>query len=203
MNYEEYKAILNAVIDRLNESNVYYILMIALTSGMRFGEILGLTVNDFDFDNDKVNVNKTWNYKPGSNFGFGPLKNDASERKIKLDRVTMSHMKEYIDCMEPNEYDLLFFSNQSKYKCVSNNAVNDTLRNLTHDLKIDRITIHGLRHTHASSLLYRKASIYYVSERLGHKNINTTLSEYTHVMKELREQDEIVSTELIEHLYDV
>lgn len=50
--------------------------------------------------------------------------------------------------------------------------------------------MHGLRHTHASVLLYKKVSIYYVSERLGHSDIETTLKEYTHVIKELRVEDE-------------
>ncbi|MFJ8101105.1 MULTISPECIES: tyrosine-type recombinase/integrase [unclassified Lysinibacillus] len=42
------------------------------------------------------------------------------------------------------------------------------------DLGIEPITIHGLRHTHACVLLYKKISIYYVCERLGHKDIETT-----------------------------
>ena len=57
------------------------------------------------------------------------------------------------------------------------------------ELNIDPISIHGLRHTHASILLYRRVSIYYVSERLGHKDIDTTHKYYSHVIKELREED--------------
>ncbi|MER2000405.1 MAG: tyrosine-type recombinase/integrase [Lysinibacillus sp.] len=201
LNQKEYDVLLNEVYERLERSKVYYILLIALTTGMRFGEIVGLTIDDFDFNTNKVNVTKTWGYKPGSTFGFGPLKNDASERKIKIDKTTADCIKRYINKMEPNEYRLLFYSEESKYKCISNSAANDLLRDITHDLRIERITLHGLRHTHASSLLYKKASIYYVSERLGHKNINTTLSEYTHVMKELREDDEQLATNLIENMY--
>ena len=57
-------------------------------------------------------------------------------------------------------------------------------------LDIELISVHGLRHTHASILLYRKVSIYYVSERLGHKDIDTTLKYYAHIIKELRVRDE-------------
>lgn len=201
LNYNDYKLLLNEVISRLEGNRVAHILLIGLTTGMRFGEIVGLTIGDFDFTTNKINVTKTWGYKPGSTFGFGPLKNDASERKIKIDDVTALHMKKYIDGMDPNEYDLLFHSSESKYGCISNSAANDLLHDITHDLRIDKITMHGLRHTHASSLLYQKASIYYVSERLGHKNINTTLSEYTHVMKELREEDEELATSILENMY--
>lgn len=201
LNQSDYEKLLNAVIDRLERSKVYHILLLGLTTGMRFGEIVGLTVKDFDFVNNKINITKTWGYKPGSDFGFGPLKNDASERKIRMDKMTMNYMKQYIDQMQPNDYDLLFYSNESKYGCISNSAANDALFDTTHYLRMDRITMHGLRHTHASSLLYQKASIYYVSERLGHKNINTTLNDYTHVMKELREADEQLSTSLLENMY--
>ncbi|WP_078061624.1 tyrosine-type recombinase/integrase [Bacillus zhangzhouensis] len=46
-----------------------------------------------------------------------------------------------------------------------------------------------LRHTHASILLYKKISIYYVLERLGHASFDTTLRYYAHVVKELREEE--------------
>lgn len=201
LNQLDYETLLNAVIERLERSKVYYILLLGLTTGMRFGEIVGLTVRDFDFVNNKINITKTWGYKPGGDFGFGSLKNDASERKIKMDKTTMNYMKQYIDQMQPNDYDLLFYSDESKYGCISNSAANDSLRDITHHLRLDRITMHSLRHTHASSLLFKKASIYYVSERLGHKNINTTLNEYTHVMRELREADEQLSMALLENMY--
>jgi integrase len=47
---------------------------------------------------------------------------------------------------------------------------------------------HVLRHTHGSVLIYKKASYQYVSERLGHSDIETTLRVYTYLSKELREE---------------
>jgi integrase len=60
--------------------------------------------------------------------------------------------------------------------------------------------MHGLRHTHASVLLYKKVSIYYVSERLGHSDIETTLKEYTHEVKELRVEDERATMKTFEEM---
>lgn len=200
-NYQEYKTFLNAVTSRLQDDDAYYAILVALATGMRFSEIIGLTVSDFDFINNKVNINKTWNYFTGRDFGFAGLKNDSSERKIKVDDMTMQHMKEYIERMTPNEYDLLFFKASSKHKCINNTQINRIIRELSKELKIKAINFHGLRHTHASTLLYQKASIYYVSERLGHKDINTTLREYTHVMKELRENDERTTVDIMKDLY--
>lgn len=62
------------------------------------------------------------------------------------------------------------------------------------------ISCHGLRHTHASVLLYKDVSIYYVSERLGHADIETTLRVYSHVIRELRLRDEEKSVEVYERM---
>ena len=61
--------------------------------------------------------------------------------------------------------------------------------------------MHGLRHTHASILLYKKASINYVSERLGHNDIQTTLNKYAHITKGLRIEDETTVTDTFEQFY--
>src|SRR5699024_4410388 len=99
-----------------------------------------------------------------------------------------------------NIHQLVFYSPSSKYKIISNNASNNLLRKTLKKLDIQPITMHGLRHTHASVLLYKKVSIYYVSERLGHKDIETTLNNYSHVIKELRTKDEKASVEVYENM---
>ncbi len=68
------------------------------------------------------------------------------------------------------------------------------------ELGIDPITMHGLRHTRASVLLYRKVDINYVSERLGHSTIESTYKHYSHVLKEMREKEEILTVESIENM---
>lgn len=96
--------------------------------------------------------------------------------------------------MNNNLHGLVFFSPNSKYKVISNTDANKLLKNTLKALGIDRITMHGLRHTHACVLLYKKVSIYYVSERLGHKDIETTHKHYSHVTKELRAEDAKATT---------
>lgn len=107
-----------------------------------------------------------------------------------MDGNTMGYFKKLSKSMPTNIHQLVFYSPSSKYKVISNTNANKLLRKVLTELKIDPIIMHGLRHTHASVLLYKKVSIYYVSERLGHGDIDTTLREYTHVIKELREKDE-------------
>jgi integrase len=90
----------------------------------------------------------------------------------------------------PNLYQLVFYSPKTKYKVISNTNVNKLLRKTLKEIGIDPITKHGLRHTHASVLLYKKVTINYASERLVHKDIETSYKYYSHVIDELREVDE-------------
>ena len=95
---------------------------------------------------------------------------------------------------------LVFYSQESKYKVISNTNANKLLKKMLIELGIDPITMHGLRHTHASVLLYKKVSIHYISERLGHSDIDTTLKTSSHVLKELREVDEKVTMDIFEKM---
>ncbi|WP_342355415.1 tyrosine-type recombinase/integrase [Leuconostoc suionicum] len=68
----------------------------------------------------------------------------------------------------------------------TNAAVNKLLRRYLKKNDSKLITFHGLRHTHASFLLLQDIVIQYVSERLGHADVNTTLSTYTHLLDKKR-----------------
>ncbi|ALC80419.1 site-specific integrase [Bacillus gobiensis] len=190
LNFMDSQLLLRELHKRLDKGLGYYLLLLALTSGMRFAELVGLTRKDFDFINNKITINKTWGYMERSQEGFGPTKNEASNRVIKMDKPTMNAFKGLFQLLTPNMYGLVFYSPSSKYKVISNTNANKLLRKLLLELEIESITVHGLRHTHASVLLYKKISVYYVSERLGHKDIETTHRDYSHVIKELREEDE-------------
>lgn len=191
LNYEESEFLLKELWGRTELGLGYSLLLLGLTSGMRFGELVGLTRKDFDFKKNLITINKTWGYMKRNPRGFGPTKNTQSNRTIKMDKLTMSHFKKLFTTTPTNIHQLVFFSPGSKYEVISNTAANKLLRKVLTDLNITPISVHGLRHTHASVLLYKKVSIYYVSERLGHADIDTTLKEYTHVIKELRVEDEL------------
>lgn len=56
--------------------------------------------------------------------------------------------------------------------------------------KIGNRTLHSIRHTHCSMLIHEGVSIYYISKRLGHTSINTTLSIYSHLLEETEKQED-------------
>ncbi len=157
----------------------YFILLVAKT-GMRFSEALALTPSDFEFRQQSVSISKTWDYK--GNGGFLPTKNRSSVRKIQIDWQTVIQFSELVKGLPA---DKPIFADGKVY----NSTVNDVLRRLCEKCKIPVVSIHGLRHTHASLLLYTGVSTASVARRLGHSSINTTQKTYLHIIQELENMD--------------
>lgn len=72
---------------------------------------------------------------------------------------------------------------------VYNSTVNDILSRYCKRANIPVISIHSLRHTHASILLFAGVSIASVARRLGHSSMNTTQKTYLHIIQELENRD--------------
>ncbi len=157
----------------------YFILLVAKT-GMRFSEALAVTPSDFDFRQQSLSVSKTWDYKGEG--GFLPTKNRSSIRKIPIDWQTVIQFSELIRGLP--EQEPIFVHGK-----IYNSTVNDRLARLCKKCNIPVISIHGLRHTHASLLLFTGVSIASVARRLGHSSINTTQKTYLHIIQELENQD--------------
>lgn len=162
-----------------NINNDWLILLIAKT-GMRFSEALAITPRDFDMLHQMITINKTWNYKEDG--GFMPTKNKSSNRKIQLDWQTAIQFSELIKNLPE---DKPIFINKKIY----NSTINDILKRHCEKLDIPVISVHGLRHTHASILLFAGVSIASVAHRLGHSSINTTQKTYLHIIQELENTD--------------
>ena len=158
----------------------WFILLVAKT-GMRFSEALALTPKDFDFAHQTLTISKTWDYK-GSG-GFLPTKIRSSVRKIQIDWQTVIQFSELVRGL-PNEKPI-FIQKEKIY----NSTVNDILERHCKLAKIPVISIHGLRHTHASLLLFAGVSIASVARRLGHASMTTTQKTYLHIIQELENQD--------------
>lgn len=159
----------------------WFILLVAKT-GMRFSEAIALTPKDFDFSHQSLSISKTWDYKGEG--GFLPTKNKSSVRKIQIDWQTVVQFSELLKGLSDEQP--IFVKNNQK---VYNSTVNDILERYCKKAKIPIISIHGLRHTHASLLLFAGVSIGSVARRLGHASMTTTQKTYLHIIHELENQD--------------
>lgn len=158
----------------------WFILLVAKT-GMRFSEALAITPKDFDFARQTLSISKTWDYKGEG--GFLPTKNHSSVRKIQIDWQIVVKFSELVKGMPE---DKPIFAGDSK---IYNSTVNDVLTRHCKACGISEISIHGLRHTHASLLLFAGVSIASVARRLGHASMTTTQKTYLHIIQELENKD--------------
>ncbi|MFV0557860.1 MAG: tyrosine-type recombinase/integrase [Enterococcus sp.] len=158
----------------------WFILLVAKT-GLRFAEALALTPADFDFQQQKLIVTKTWNYREEQG-AFQPTKNHSSKRTIQIDWQLSMQFAQLTKQLPP-EWPIFV------KKRVFNSTVNSRLKVLCQQADIPVISIHGLRHTHASLLLFGGVSIASVARRLGHASMTTTQETYVHIIHELENQD--------------
>lgn len=170
---------LEAVVEQMDLSGsaptMDKLLFLLAKTGMRFAEGLGLTPEDFDLDHLTLSINKTWDYRDAEG-GFMPTKTTSSVRTISIDYRTARVMDRVIEASTPGKP--IFVQGR-----VFNATYNRHLKLLCQDAGVPVISVHGLRHTHASILIANKVPMAVVSKRLGHAKVSITQDVYTHLLK--------------------
>ena len=170
-----------AGLDIKDEPNWDWFILLVAKTGMRFSEALAITPADFDFSRQTLSISKTWDYKGEG--GFMLTKNHSSVRKIQIDWQIVVKFSELVKGLPE---DKPIFVGESK---IYNSTVNNVLARHCQACGISVISIHGLRQTHASLLLFAGVSIASVARRLGHASMTTTQKTYLHIIQELENKD--------------
>ena len=169
--------------ENTSEANFFLIL---LKTGLRFAEALGITLNDVDFKRKTVSINKTLAYK-GNRKGtraFAPTKNKYSIRTIIVDDAVLYMLWKNAKGADPDEsifYRLKGFQ--------FNSTLNNKLKRACRKAGVPEITLHGLRHEHATYLVSQGISSMAVAERLGHADDSVTRAVYIHRLETERARD--------------
>lgn len=171
---EELTKLLNSIKD--NDAVSSRMIIVAIYTGARFSEIAGLTKDDIDLEKGVIDINKSWE---ASELEFKSTKTITSNRVVDLPQS-------FIEIAKNWTFGTRFAFESTTGLPPSNNAVNKQLRRYLENNGCKLITFHGLRHTHASYLLSKDIAIQYVSERLGHADVNITLSTYAHLLEKKR-----------------
>ncbi|MCM3006744.1 site-specific integrase [Priestia koreensis] len=175
----------------LRDHTLFHLL---IYTGARKGELLALKWDDINFDTGFIRLTKTLFHNEGK-FIFQTSKTKESKRLISLDTKTLSLLKKWrVEQIQANlanactniESKIIFTRDDGSPMRLA--YLNDKLSAVIKKHKLNRITIHGLRHTYASLLFEAGASIKEVQERLGHSDIQMTMNIYTHVTDDLKEQ---------------
>ena len=176
--------------------NLYYL---ALSTGMREGEILGLRWHNVDWDTNSIIVveqvqwaDESRDGKPG--YVFTSPKTEKSKRRIVVGAETIRRLRaqklqnEYRKQLAGKrwqEHDLVFPSSAGTPMEPTN--LIRRFKKLLKSAGLPDVRIHDLRHTHATLLFLRGAHVKVVSERLGHADITITLQTYSHVIPTMQE----------------
>ncbi|MDQ0150669.1 tyrosine-type recombinase/integrase [Eubacterium multiforme] len=174
----------------------------ALNTGLRQGELLALTWNDIDFDNNIISINKTAKYiasvdKNGRNKGsiiIQTPKTINSIRTIPIPLFLVNKLKQYKRSQLENRIKLanlyennniVFCNTYGKY--LDSSRLRKEFKKVLVNNNLEVRKFHDLRHTFATRLFELGENPKTVQTLLGHSNISTTLDTYTHVLNNVKE----------------
>ena len=177
------------------ESRHAVLLQLAITTGLRQGEILALRWSDIDFDSGCLMVQRQLQRVGGRGLVFSEPKTSAGRRKVALgpgmmaaldrQRSTVKAMSEAADGRW-QENALVFPSSIGTPQDPKN--VLSAFKALLKQARLPDIRFHDLRHTAASLMLQQGIHAKVVQERLGHSKIAITLDIYSHVLPSLQDE---------------
>jgi len=165
---------------------------LALTTGLRRGELLGLEWHHIDWDTGILTVAQSVSLSPAGIAHVKEPKTRASKRKVALPSTMLQDLKDYYlhklderekigDMWEGGQYNFMFchpngkaFHQERPYLWFREFIKKNGLR---------YIRFHDLRHTSATVLINQGVHAKIISERLGHGNINTTMNVYGHALR--------------------
>ena len=168
---------------------------LALFTGMRRGELLGLEWPDVDFDAGIISIRRTSQYG-GKGLGTytDDTKTEQSKRSIRITPAVLALLKEYKaeqaarrlrlgDMWDPDwtKHPRLF-TNQDGRPMSPSTPLN-RLKRLLDRLGLRQVSLHSLRHTSATLLIQQGVNVRTVSSRLGHSQTSTTMNIYAHQLQ--------------------
>jgi integrase len=200
------KAQVAAFLAAGDENKLAALWRLALMTGMRRGELLGLQWGDVDLDRGEVSVRRTLSRGRGGTWELGSTKTKSGRRSIALPHSCVNALRKHKAAQ--NAVRLQLGELWEEHDFVFTNPtggplhVNSLMMAYEHVVKaagVRRIRFHDLRHTAATLMLANNEHPKIVQERLGHATISMTLDRYSHVTMDMQRQaadrlDELFST---------
>lgn len=177
------------------EGTVWHtIYHVAIFTGLRRGEMLGLRWRDLDLTLGTLSVVQVMHQLKGQRIIFSDPKTRKGKRSVALAPSTVLALRAYRERVEADRAMLgLAISQEDRVftkpdgSPITPYAVTQAWRALTKKHSLGSVRLHDLRHTHATLMLKQGVHPKVVQERLGHANISVTLDTYSHVLPGLQE----------------
>jgi integrase len=187
-------------LDEFNQFIIYFeddplynlVYNLLYYTGIRQGEMLALTLDDFDIEQNTININKNWGVRKRKN-AITTTKTKSSNRVITFPIFILDLLDEFIDSL----YD--YETNERLFSAYTNKGrLNRKLKEAAKSTGVKPIRVHDLRHSHASLLVEMDVNIKAIQERLGHQDIETTLNTYSHLYPTKQQEVADMLNKLIE-----
>lgn len=182
------------LLDAVRNDRLEALYVLALTTGMRRGELLGMHWADVNLDDHYLLVRYTLQHLKGGSYVFAPPKTARSRRKIALTAMAVEalrrHRREQLEHRlqagnEWHEEDLVF-TRTDGYAIRANHVLQRMFAPILVRAGLPAIRFHDLRHTAATLLLLQSVHPKVVSEMLGHSTVSMTLDIYSHVLPDMQ-----------------
>ena len=176
-------------------SRIEALLLVALTTGMRKGELLALRWGDLDLEKGVLYVQRTVSRIPGRGYMESEPKTKSSRRRIMLPVVAIEALKGHCVNQEKvrmkagekwNERGIVFTNKYGGF--LRPDTVLDTLHQLLKDAGLPPMRFHDLRHSAATILFVAGVNPKVIQELLGHAKISMTLEVYSHVLPSMQQE---------------
>lgn len=169
-------------------------ILLAVTTGMRRGEILGVRWQDLDLDAATLSVRQSLEQTKGRLAPKQP-KTQKGRRVVALLPMTVEALRRHR--VEQAKYKLFFGPDYRDHDLVCArtdgspwppDSFTSSFSDFVRKAKLQVVRFHDLRHTHATQLLRQGIHPKVVSERLGHSTVGITLDVYSHVLPDMQEE---------------
>ena len=189
---------------RAKNDRLFALYHLAIATGMRQGELLGLNWADLDWEQGLLQVQRQLTIKKGGGFEFTTPKTKAGVRRIDLGKNTLQILREHRQQQfiqmrmageRWQENDLIF---PSEIGAIYNrDKLRKQFKRLLKEAGLPAIRFHDLRHTGASLLLNNGIPVIVVSRRLGHARPSITLDVYGHLIPEKQKEVAMLMDQLL------
>jgi len=167
---EEYEEFI-ATVDK--KSRNYLMFEILFWTGMRESELLALVIDDIDFENNKIHINRGYHRLHKEDI-IGKPKTESSVRTITIPEFLKKEIQEYMSQFYEYPTDQRIFP-------IVARTLQKGFKTAIEKAGVKYIRVHDLRHSHVAYLINQGVDAMVIRDRLGHKDIKITLNTYGHL----------------------
>ncbi|WHX68241.1 site-specific integrase [Peribacillus frigoritolerans] len=167
----------------------YLTFLLAIYTGMRKGELLGLKWSDIDFGKKSIRIQRSLSHIPNKGYRLSTPKTKKSKRQVPIPDFLVKELKAHKERQETQRKRLgEQYQDQDLVICTEIGTLQDprnvlrVMKRISKAANVTSIRFHDIRHTHASILISEGVDIVKVAARLGHSDPTITLKNYAHLI---------------------